>query len=278
VKRVEGGKMSNHINDTFSSGKEVEVMIPMGNFTTIYDSNVSRHLIFVGGGSGITPLFSMIKTVLSKEPNTRVDLVYGNTHKDQIIFDDDLTQLSSQYSQLKVTHILENDEEGYAEYSGRPNPAMINEIIDKISPQKDGEYFVCGPDGMMEMIKDVLHERGIGPERIKIESYSHSEEKSEEMSKSEEEGTCQARIELDGEVHELEIKKSKPVLEQALEAGLDMPYSCQSGLCTACRAKCLEGSVSTEKAEGLTQHEHDEGYVLLCVGKAKSNKISLEVG
>jgi len=279
VKRVQNGSMSNHINDNFSVGKEVEIMEPMGLFTTEYDANNSRNVVLFGGGSGITPLYSILRTVLQKEPNSTVTLVYGNRSADYVIFKDELAQLNQENSNFNIIHILEEDPNNTSDYIGRPDSKMIVEICRKLDLKESSEIFVCGPQPMMDNVKEGLAAYKFPSEKIRLESFEAGVTSPQEIiSDPNEVQQAEATIMLDDEKFAITIEKEKPILEQGLKQGLDMPYSCQSGLCTACRGKCIEGEVSVDKAEGLSESEIDEGYVLTCVGRALSDRVVIEIG
>lgn len=278
VKRVLGGLMSNHINDTFRAGQQVQVMEPMGKFTTTFQATNTRHAVFIGGGSGITPLYAILRTILDKEPNSKVALVYGNRSEEFIIFKKELSELKSRYAdRLEVVHILESDPQGITTYHGRPTVEMLGEILLKLGASPQTEYYLCGPEPMMEIVSQGLSAAQVAPGQIRKESFEAKS--SGTTAKASEVSTLsQVTIVMDGETHVLEVPRSKSILDAGLEAGLDMPYSCQSGLCTACRGKCLEGKVSLDEAEGISQSELDEGYVLLCVGKPLTDTVKIEVG
>jgi ring-1,2-phenylacetyl-CoA epoxidase subunit PaaE len=280
VKRVKDGIMSNHINDHYESGRQVEIMEPMGKFTIDYDPAAHRHAVFFGGGSGITPLYALIRTLLKKEPNVKIDLIYGNRSADYIIFKDELAQLADTFENFQLIHILEEDADQQAKYQGRPDHQMMNEILDQLDVTRETEYYICGPGPMMDLVTDTLHQRQVAEDKIVLESFEAGKTSPKEIIAEEEDGpeTSEVTIILDDETHVLQMDTSTPVLEQGLDQDLDMPYSCQSGLCTACRGKCLEGDISTDDAEGLSQEELDEGYRLLCIGRPLTQKVKVEIG
>ncbi len=275
VKRVEGGAMSNHINDHFAAGDVVQVMEPMGMFTTTYDPAALRNMVFFGGGSGITPLISLIKSVLVKEPNTTCTLVYGNRSAEYIIFKDELDRLKGEYSdRFDVIHVLE---EGPSDYEGRPTSTMIKEIAEEVGITSETEVFICGPQPMMDVVVSGLKEANVAEEQIRMESFEAGKTSPKEII-AEDQADAAVTILLDGESFDISVKPGRRILETGLEEGLDMPYSCQSGLCTACRGKLIEGEVSIDEAEGLTQDELEEGYVLCCVGMPKTDSVKIEIG
>lgn len=278
VKRVSGGRMSNHLNDNMKEGDLVEIMEPMGMFTTTYNETQARHAVFFGGGSGITPLYSILRSVLIKEPNSKVSLVYGNRSDAYIIFRDSLKQLQEKYGdRLQVIHILE---EGAADYSGRMNTSFVKEVTDKLGCDAATEFHICGPQPMMDVVVEGLSASGYSQDKIRLESFEAGKTSPKEIIAAASDGANESEVSiiLDGERHEITVDKSKPVLDAALDKGLDMPYSCQSGLCTACRGKCVEGEISVDEAEGLSQDELNDGYVLTCVGKPLSDRIVVEIG
>jgi ring-1,2-phenylacetyl-CoA epoxidase subunit PaaE len=280
VKRVPNGRMSNHINSTYKAGQEVEVMKPMGMFTTTFDAQATRKAVFFGGGSGITPLMSLMRTILAKEPNSNVTLIYGNRSEEYIIFKDLLNELMSQYSgRFQVIHILEEDPNGLAAIKGRPSPGIISDLISS-REHVGGEYYICGPQPMMDVTMEGLKLAGVNESSIRMESFEAGKTSPKEIidTPTASSGVSEVTILLDGEEYVVPVKRSNAILEIAMDQGLDMPYSCQSGLCTACRGKCTEGDISIDDAEGLSQAELDEGYRLLCIGKPLTEKVRVEIG
>ena len=275
VKRVEGGAMSNDLNDNAKAGDQVEIMEPMGIFTTEYDQGNKRKAVFFGGGSGITPLMSILRSILLKEPESEVVLVYGNRREEYIVFKDLIKSLQEKYSErFKTVHILE---EGEADYSGRPTEEMILDICKSIGLDSTTECYICGPQPMMDLVSETLPKAGAAKEKVRMESFEAGKTSPSEIIDTEN-AESEVTIILDGEEYEITVKKNASILDTALDNNLDMPYSCQSGLCTACRGKCLEGKVSIDEAEGLSQDELDEGYVLTCIGKPLSDRLKIEMG
>ncbi len=277
VKRVDEGRMSNHINDNFKVGDEVEVMEPMGQFTTSYDESSTRNMVFFGGGSGITPLISIIRSTLIKEPQSRLSLVYANRNVDHIIFKDLLTDLTSKYAgRFQVIHVLEDDQNGFGQIVGRPSQGIVSDLV-KEHGWNESEFFICGPQPMMDGVDEGLRSAGISASNIRMESFEAGKTSPKEIIAAETDDS-QVTIILDGEEHLVSVPMNQGILETALDAGLDVPYSCQSGVCTACRGKCHSGDVTTDDAEGLSDEELAEGYRLLCVGKPASSEITGEIG
>ncbi|WP_436517555.1 2Fe-2S iron-sulfur cluster-binding protein [Ekhidna sp. To15] len=276
VKRVDGGAMSNDLNDHAKAGDQLEIMEPMGMFTTEYNDSNKRNAIFFGGGSGITPLMSIIRSVLLKEPKSTTTLIYGNRTKEFVIFNELIAELEAKYPQrFKAIHILED---GEADYSGRPTPDMIGEICTQLSADSKAEFYICGPQPMMDVVSTGLDQFGIDKEAIRMESFEAGKTSPAEIIDKKAVSESEVTILLDGEEYSITVKSSASILDTALDNDLDMPYSCQSGLCTACRGKCVEGKISIDEAEGLSQDELDEGYVLTCVGKPLTDRVKVEMG
>jgi ring-1,2-phenylacetyl-CoA epoxidase subunit PaaE len=278
VKRVADGRMSNHINDHFKAEQSVTVMEPMGIFTTTFEASNARKLVFIGGGSGITPLISLLRSVLYKEPNSQVALIYGNRKEEFIIFKNELTELErANQGRFKLIHVLEEDPNGFASIKGRPSPGIINDILTS-NDLLGAEYFLCGPQPMMDATVEGLKLAGVSEKSIRMESFEAGKTSPKLDTDQSGASESQVTVVLDGDEYEVTVKMDQSILEKGLAEGLDMPYSCQSGLCTACRGKCLEGDISTDDAEGLSQDELNEGYRLLCVGKPLTPVVKVEIG
>ncbi|WP_425392638.1 2Fe-2S iron-sulfur cluster-binding protein [Ekhidna sp.] len=275
VKRVDGGAMSNDLNDHAKAGDQIQIMEPMGMFTTAYDEGNNRDAVFFGGGSGITPLMSIIRSILLKESNSKTTLIYGNRKEEYVIFKELIAELEQKYpARFRAIHILE---EGEAEYQGRPTPNMIGDICKAIKVSDKTEYYICGPQPMMDVVSEGLDKIGVKAGKIRMESFEAGKTSPTEII-DKDTTESEVTILLDGEEYSITMKKSAAILETALDNDLDMPYSCQSGLCTACRGKCVEGQISIDEAEGLSQEELDDGYVLTCVGKPLTDRVRVEIG
>lgn len=285
VKRVDNGLMSNWLPDNLRPGTTVKVMEPMGQFTTDYSATNKRHIVLFAGGSGITPMMSIIKSILSQERNSICSLIYCNRDIDSIIFKKDLEKLEiTDEGRLHVIHVLDNAPMNWQGYSGLLNREMLVKLFERI-PNWGADkttYLMCGPEGMMKNVESLLNEQGISKEKIFKESFVQGTINKEE--KKEPEGTTGAlqsrevTIRYDGQEYKVIVPPNKAILETALDQGIDLPYSCQSGLCTACRGKALSGKVKLDEEEGLSQSERAEGYVLTCVGHPLTDDVVIEIG
>lgn len=276
IKRVPGGRASNYLNDEISAGSVLEIQKPAGRFTLSYHPENHRHLIFIGGGSGITPLMSMLKAALHKEPSTVVSLLYSNRDQDSIIYKDELTQLENLYGdRLNVVHVLTRPLAGWEGYTGRITSEGLKEILNTLPSfdQNSIEYLVCGPEGLMNVALGTLEEMGVEGDRIHKESfYSSTENVAEEPIVERE-----IMIHFEGETTKVNVGPDETILDAGLDAGIDLPYSCSTGMCNVCVAKCVKGKVHMTEEEGLTDEEVEEGFILTCVAHPLTDDVELDV-
>ena len=280
VKKVEGGSMSTYVNTVTKASDEIEVMEPMGHFVTPIDENKKRHLVMIGGGSGITPLMSITKSVLFKEALSTVLLVYCNRDKDSIIFKAELEKMKATHGErLKVVHVLEKPSADVESLEGLLTVEKVEQIQSNLPgfDYRGAEFFTCGPAPMMDIAVDGLVKIGVAADAIKRESFTAGETSPAEIVDQAGQ-SLPVKIILDGEEHTFDVPSGKTILETGLSLDIDMPYSCQSGLCTACRGKLLSGEVKMDEDDGLSASEKGEGYVLCCVGHPTTNDVVIEIG
>ena len=270
VKRVEGGLISNYLNDKVKTGDSIKVMEPMGTFIFEPNSTASNRYVLFGGGSGITPMMSILKTVLKEEPSSTVTLVFANRDKNSIIFKSEIEKLS-QSENLKVIHILENNS-GYDALAGRITPDVVKSVInDDVTG-----YYMCGPTPMMDAVTNSLQAYGVNNNIIYKESFTA--DTSAEESYNSGVGTKTVKIIYEGDEFLVEVEEGESILDAALDDNIDLPYSCQGGVCTACRGKCLSGKIDLTDVEGLSDSEMEQGYVLTCVGHPLTDDVIVEIG
>ena len=288
VKRVEGGLVSNFLNDQLKAGDTLEVMEPMGNFNLVPQADKKRHIVLLGGGSGITPLMSIAKSVLKEEPQSQVSLVYANRSEGTIIFKKQLDELQQQYAnRLQVIHVLEEKPFSWECPTGLLKPELLKQLLKEL-PQWDTaqtEFFMCGPEGMMANVEETLKELAIPKDLVHRESFVAGKTERVEgaadpvkAAGDDAPKSREVKVIMDGEEFKFTVEPDKTILETALDLDIDLPYSCQSGLCTACRGKCLSGKVNMDEEEGLSESELEEGYVLLCVGHPATDDVVVEIG
>jgi len=276
IKREEGGKVSGYLIDHLKPGDQVKVIKPMGKFTTDYDPKNKRHLVFIGGGSGITPLYSILKSALNQEPESKVTLIYSNRDDENVIFKEELQQLAVKHNdRFTYYQTFSRPGDSWAGEKGRLDQKKLASVLgDEL---KANEYYLCGPQGLMKTAEEYLKEKGCV--NVFKESFVASDEiKNIKVVEAEGQRKASEVTVIDGgEEYVFTVEPDKTILETALDNGIDLPYSCQSGICTTCRCKKLDGEVEMETSEGLTDGEIEEGYVLICVGHAKSDKVKLDL-
>jgi ring-1,2-phenylacetyl-CoA epoxidase subunit PaaE len=285
VKRVDKGLMSNWLPNNLKMGESLKVMEPMGQFTTEFRKENKRHLILFAGGSGITPMMSIIKSLLNQEPDSICSLIYCNRDIDSIIFKSSFDKLQTSFEgRLHVIHVLDNAPMNWQGYSGLLNKEMLTKLFERIPNWglEKTTYLMCGPEGMMKNVDVLLMEHQIPASKIFKESFVtgviDKPKKEEPSGSSSEKKAREVTIRYDGNEYKIMVDHNRTILETALDKGIDLPYSCQSGLCTACRGKALSGQVKLDEEEGLSKSERAEGYVLTCVGHPITDDVVIEIG
>jgi ring-1,2-phenylacetyl-CoA epoxidase subunit PaaE len=270
VKRIGGGLFSNWVGDELKPGDVVEVMPPHGSFTTEFDPANQRHLVGIAGGSGITPVMSLIKSALKYEPRSRFTLLYGNRDSSSVIFLETLAALKDKYlGRFEIYHFLDQEEQDIDLFNGMLDRARCADAIEHLVPnaaEVDG-WFICGPGPMMDSAEGALLDRGVAKERIHIERFTADRPPgavTREMAKlqTEAEGVTVA-VTLDGRTRRVPFTAGN-ILDSARGAGLPAPFACKAGVCATCRAKVTEGKVEMAARYGLTDEEVAAGYVLTC--------------
>jgi ring-1,2-phenylacetyl-CoA epoxidase subunit PaaE len=283
IKRVEGGLMSTWACTELRAGMELEIMPAIGNFVYQPHSSAKRWFMLFAAGSGITPVFSILKTILAAEPQSFVSLLYGSRRRTDIIYQSELDELRNRFpSRFKLVHTLSDPDPDWYGETGRISGDKIMHLVEDlkpVTPFSETQVFMCGPAEMMDAISPVILSQGVRSDCLHREQFFRKVE--DLLAENEQDASGQnsiVRIRLDGKWHQFETTRNASILDAALDFGLDMPYSCQSGLCTACRGKCIKGKVRMDETEGLSDQELQEGFVLTCVGHASSAEVEIEMG
>ena len=271
VKQVPGGQVSTYLNQQVQAGDYLEVLPPSGTFTTSYEASRCRHLVFIGAGSGITPLYALLQAALDQEPGTRVSLFYGSRDEAHIIYRQDLASLQARYGadRLRITHSLSQAGPGWSGLRGRLTAARLEALV----PSQAAGYFLCGPTGLMEAAREALQGLGVAEGCIYQESFSAPPTEEEPIAQRTQ--PAQVTFIARGVRYACTAAPGETLLDTALMEGLDIPYTCGQGLCNTCRARCTDGQVAMEASEGLSPEERAAGYVLTCVGHPVSDTVTL---
>ena len=278
VKRLKNGKISNLLNNTLQKGDYLDVLEPMGVFTPEISPEHALQYILWAGGSGITPIMSMLKAILHQEPKSKVTLVYANRDEYSIIFKDELKRLQEQFSErLEVIYVFSQPHNGWQGYTGRLNVEKVEEILSKYQSGLPLSQWMCGPEGMMQTIAEVCEKKSL--DKPKKENFSASIEESaqKKLEDNKELAEREVSVKYDGETYKFKVSPKKTILEAALDLDIDLPYSCQSGLCTACMGKCTSGKVMMTEDDCLTDQEMKDGIVLTCVAHPLSDGVVIEI-
>jgi len=262
VKAVKDGLFSEYVNRQLKAGDTLKVFTPEGKF--ILSPNPSNQKIYTAfaAGSGITPVFSILKTVLEKEPQSSFLLVYGNKSPEQTIFLKPLMDLQSRYPERFFLELVFSQSQEKNWQFGRISTSIANYFLkNKYKHLSIDKCYLCGPEGMIEELKNTLKSNGIAEKNIKFELFTSAD--SGAIS-ADADGTTSLSITLDDEVTTFVMPQSKSVLDAALEHDLDPPYSCQGGICSSCIARITEGKAEMRKNQILTDGEIAEGLILTC--------------
>jgi ring-1,2-phenylacetyl-CoA epoxidase subunit PaaE len=279
VKAVQGGRVSTYLNTAAQKGQTIEVFPPMGNFNLVADATRAHHYVLFGGGSGITPLMSILKTVLVAEPNSRVTLLYGNRDEQSIIFRDGLERLESGADgRLRVIHLLSDPSANWLGMRGLPTRATVLNLAQDLlnADRLPKSYWMCGPAPMMEEATAALGFLNIPKEQIHREVFTAALPDPEAKVADPKRGSYTVKIILDGKEKDVLVKENATILDAAVDAGMDPPYACQMGVCCTCRAKLRSGKVQMDEDEGLSDTEVSQGYILTCQSHPLTSDCVLE--
>ncbi|MGH1334482.1 MAG: 2Fe-2S iron-sulfur cluster-binding protein [Aureispira sp.] len=289
VKRVYKGLVSNHINDQVKLGTEIEVMPPQGHFTTALDPNQSKDYFLFCSGSGITPMLSILKSVLEEEPKSQVCLVYGNRQEDSMMFKEELDQLQQRFAgQLKVFHTLSKPKERkeggvfglfakrVTDWQGRTGRIDATLVKDIFTNNRRGntpvEAFMCGPEGMMRTAEATLKALDVDEKNIHIEWFVVEDKKPSAEGNG---NGAKAIVNMNGKKIELMLEPNETILDGLLRIDEDPPYSCMSGACSTCTCKVVSGAVEMERCLALSDEEVKNGYILSCSAVPTTDEVEV---
>ena len=277
VKEVENGTFSKYANQVLKVGDTLDVAQPQGRFTFTPDTSKTRTIAAFAAGSGITPVLSIVKTVLEEEPNSKFVLVYGNKTLKDTIFLNDLLDIQNKYSDRLTIQFLYSQSQEKDALFGRIEKSTVNFIVkNKYKDVNIDAFYLCGPEGMINTVKDVLAENNIEDNKVFFELFTTTSSVSVEDLEEVTDGTTSITVIVDDEEKTFTMSQQQSVLEAALEQDLDAPYSCQGGICSSCLARVKEGKATMRQNNILTDNEVAEGLILTCQAHPVSAKIIVD--
>ena len=282
IRPVQGGVFSNWAATKLKVGDVLRVMPADGRF--IVQRPRAIHRVGFAAGSGITPILSILASTLEEQTESKFTLVYGNRRMDSVMFNEALQDLKDRYpNRLTLIHVLSRQAQEVPLLEGRIDEAKVKEIVNSLLPAASmDEVFICGPEAMIEATEKALLEVGVPARNIRTERFTSPtlEALPADTRKQvvlgnapESKGDVALTIVLDGKKHQMQMLATDKILDVALAAGLDLPYSCKGGVCCTCRAKVMQGSVEMEKNFTLEKWEAEQGFVLSCQAKPTSKEV-----
>ena len=281
VKRLPDGAVSSWVHDGLHAGDTVEVMTPQGHFTVTPDPTARRHHVAVAAGSGITPVLSILSTVLETEPGSRATLLYGNRRTSSVMFLEELEDLKNRHpDRFHLVNVLSREPQDVELFSGRLDRERLERLLDVLVPVETAdEWYLCGPHQMVEDARTVLASRGVQPghvhtELFYVEDAPPPERSAEEAALDAVEATVV--VTLDGRTTEIPMpSRAESVLDATLRVRPDAPFSCTGGVCGTCRARLVEGTVRMDRNYALEPDEVERGVVLACQSHPTSDRVVL---
>ena len=276
IKRVPGGRFSTWANTELRPGTTLDVLTPDGRFHTALDSNHLKHYAAFAAGAGITPILSLIKTTLAREPRSRFTLLYGNRRQSSVLFHEELEDLKDRYlSRFTLYNLFSREQQEIDLFNGGLDGAKFKAFADTLLPADTiDEAFVCGPGAMIDEIETALQACGLPRTHIHAERFGVPNIVAEHHAEPGDPPQAIVTLILDGVRRELEFRRTDPsILDAALQAGFDLPFACKSGVCCTCRAKLLSGKVRMDKNYGLDPRDLAAGYVLTCQAHPLTDRV-----
>lgn len=289
VKRVEGGLMSNFLIDDIAVGDNLSVLAPEGRFVVRPDFKSQKQYLFFAAGSGITPVISMIRTLLEFEPKSEVSLLYGNRKEDDIIYASELAELEKKYSgqfhlQLTLSKppksgiagLWKKKNDAWNGWKGRIDPYMVRSFLEQhLRPKMEAHYYICGPGEMIPVVRKTLTDQKVEEKFIHTEYFANPDQKSDSKPTDFTGASGKLTVKLEGQIIQSEIKGEETILNHLIKLGYDPPYSCTSGTCSTCMAKINTGTVKMDACFALQDSEVEEGYILTCQSHITSEELDI---
>lgn len=284
IKRLDDGAFSTWANSSLEAGQKLDVMPPAGNFTIDFAPGNQRHYVAFAVGSGITPIFSLVKTALSTEPDSSFTLFFGNRASSAVLFREEIEDLKNQYMErFSVVFIMSRENQDIDLFNGRLDGGKVAQLLTVWMDPQDIDYaFVCGPQTMTEDVVQALQDKGLAKDHIKFELFGapkgpRAVRTGHDARTAPGKGQCELTVIQDGHSRTLMVEKnSENLLDAALAQGLELPYSCKGGVCSTCRCKVTEGEVDMDINFALEDYEVARGFVLTCQSYPVTDKVVID--
>ena len=281
VKKVDGGAFSNWAAEELKTGDELDVMTPTGRFGVAPAPEQARLYVGFAAGSGITPILSIIKGVLAREPDSRFFLFYGNRSTSGMLFLEELEELKDRFMQrFSLFHVISGEEQDIPILHGRLDGEKVRVLLRSLVPAAQVDHvFICGPSGMSEEIEATCREIGIAEDKIHVERFVSEfggKPRPKQIVSPGAPPKALASLIIDGKRREVPVAEGEAILDAALRAGMDLPFACKGGMCSTCRAKLVEGRAEMEVNYSLEPWELQAGFILTCQARPCSEKVVVD--
>lgn len=283
IKKVDGGLFSQFANDTLKAGDELEVLPPTGKFNAKFIEGRAGNYLAIAAGSGITPIVSIIKHTLQKEPNSNFTLVYSNRSRGSIIFFEELEAIKNKYiRRFNFINVLSREKTDADIFYGRIDEQKLG-MLERLIPYHNfDEIYICGPESLIFTTNDFLQKKGIDKKNIHFELFTtpgQSQQKKKTILTEEEDKGPKSNvtIKLDGRSFAFDLPYTgQSILDGALQQGADLPYACKGGVCATCRAKLIDGEINMDINYALEPEEIEQGFILTCQSHPKTEKVTVD--
>ncbi len=278
IKKVPGGRFSVWANETLATGDAIDVMTPEGRFFTPLDEKQRKHYVAFAAGSGITPVLSLARTTLAREPDSRFTLVYGNRRLSSVMFNEALWSLKDRYlARFMLFNVFSREEQDVELFNGRIDAAKVRAFLESLIPVAGiDETFVCGPATMIDEVEGALLAAGMPREHVHVERFGVAGEAAAAPVDDADAAEARILLVIDGVRREIEFHRGQhSILEAGRAAGIDLPFSCKGGMCSTCRARLIDGKVKMAKNYALEPHEVDAGFVLTCQSYPLTERVQI---
>jgi ring-1,2-phenylacetyl-CoA epoxidase subunit PaaE len=281
VKKVDGGAFSSWAAEELKAGDELDVMTPTGRFGVAAAPGAARVYVGFAAGSGITPILSLLKGVLAREPDSRFFLFYGNRSASGMLFLEALEELKDRFiDRLSLFHVISGEEQDIPILHGRLDGAKVRVVLRSLVPAKSVDHvFICGPAGMSEDVEATCRELGIAADRIHVERFVSEfggRPRPKAVISASAPPKAHASLIIDGKRREVPVAEGEAILDAALRAGMDLPFACKGGMCSTCRAKLVEGEARMEVNYSLEPWELKAGFILTCQARPATERVLVD--